>query len=75
VRGLPGKQSAEQRVALNRIGDPDGSVARAVEAIGRLAFEHEEVTEVDINPLIVTATGAVAVDALIVTSEECLTDE
>ena len=44
-------------------------LARTLVALGRLAVEHPEVVEVDVNPLILGADGTVAVDALVVVSE------
>jgi hypothetical protein len=41
-------------------------VARTLVALGRLATDHPEVSAADVNPLIASAEGAVAVDALIV---------
>ena len=41
-------------------------VAATLVALGRLALDHEEVAAVDVNPLILNAAGAVAVDALVV---------
>lgn len=75
VVGPLGFDDASRLVCQAGIADPNGAVARAVEAIGRLAVEHEQVTEVDINPLVLTDGGAVAVDALVVTSQERLSDE
>lgn len=42
------------------------ALARTLVSLGRLAREHPEVAAVDVNPLILTAEGAVAVDALVV---------
>jgi len=52
-RGLP---------AVNR-----KALAAALIGIGRLALEHPEIAEIDINPLIICGDMPVAVDALIVT--------
>jgi acyl-CoA synthetase (NDP forming) len=38
----------------------------AIVAIGRLAAEHDEIIELDVNPLLVLPEGAVAVDARII---------
>jgi hypothetical protein len=35
-------------------------------ALGRLASERPDVLEVDLNPVVASAAGAVAVDALVV---------
>jgi acetyltransferase len=43
-----------------------GDVARTLVTLGRIALEHPEITEIDVNPLILGAGGAVAVDALVV---------
>ena len=43
-----------------------GAVAAMVVALGRLGIERPEVLEVDLNPVVASATGAVAVDALVV---------
>jgi acetyltransferase len=42
------------------------SLAGALVALGRLAMDHPEVVEVDVNPLVIGADGAIAVDALVV---------
>jgi acyl-CoA synthetase (NDP forming) len=48
-----------------RYGDAE-AVVRAVQALAAFAAAHAgRIEEVDVNPLLVTATGAVAVDALI----------
>lgn len=41
-------------------------LAEVLTAVGRLGLEHDEVKEVDINPLILKGSQGVAVDALIV---------
>jgi acyl-CoA synthetase (NDP forming) len=43
-----------------------GALADTLVALGRLALEHPEIVEVDVNPLILAPDGAVAVDALVV---------
>jgi acyl-CoA synthetase (NDP forming) len=42
------------------------ALAATLVALGRLAVDHPEVAAVDVNPLILRADGAVAVDALVV---------
>jgi acetyltransferase len=42
------------------------ALAQVVVAVGRLAIEQPQVSEVDINPVILRPDGAIAVDALIV---------
>ncbi len=62
VRSLP---------ALDRLlgGDvPDGLIDSIV-AVSRLAAEHPEIAEIDINPLLVSPERAVALDCLIVIKE------
>jgi hypothetical protein len=53
--------------ALLRASGGDGSeVASVLLALSRLALDHPEVLEADVNPLFVGARGTVAADALIV---------
>jgi len=42
------------------------SVARLVVALGRLAWERPAIVAVDLNPVVASASGALAVDALVV---------
>lgn len=42
------------------------SLADVVVAVGDLLVEHDAITEVDVNPVLATADGAVALDALVV---------
>ncbi|MBI3748727.1 MAG: acetate--CoA ligase family protein [Chloroflexi bacterium] len=42
------------------------AVASMIVALGRLAVERADVLEVDLNPVVASGTGAVAVDALVV---------
>ena len=46
------------------------AVASMIVALGRLATERPDILEVDLNPVVATATGAVAVDALVVLEDE-----
>ena len=43
-----------------------GAVVSMVVALGRLGIERPDVLEVDLNPVIASASGAIAVDALVV---------
>jgi acetyltransferase len=54
--GLAAVASADARDAL----------AGTLVALSRLALDHPEITEVDVNPLVLSDEGAVAVDALVV---------
>jgi acetate---CoA ligase (ADP-forming) len=57
------------RALVAEAGLPDEGVeglADTLVALGRLALEHDDVAAVDVNPLILGADGAVAVDALVV---------
>jgi acetyltransferase len=42
------------------------SLAATLVALGRLAIDHPRISAVDVNPLILSADGAIAVDALVV---------
>ncbi|MXR19930.1 acetate--CoA ligase family protein, partial [Halobacterium bonnevillei] len=42
------------------------ALADVVAAVGDLVTEHEAISEVDVNPVLATADGAVALDALVV---------
>lgn len=41
-------------------------IARTLVALGRIAIEHPDIIEIDVNPLILSDHGAVAVDGLVV---------
>jgi len=43
-----------------------GALAATLVALGRIAVDHPQIAAVDVNPLILSAEGAVAVDALVV---------
>ncbi|HEX5192142.1 MAG TPA: acetate--CoA ligase family protein [Solirubrobacteraceae bacterium] len=66
VLGPIGRDDAAMFVADAGLPDPDGALAAATEAVSRLMHEHPEVAEVDVNPLICSPGGTVAVDALVV---------
>lgn len=46
------------------------ALASVVRAVGDLVVEHEAIVEVDVNPVLATGTGAVALDALVVLGED-----
>lgn len=46
------------------------ALAAVVETVGDLVVEHERIAEVDVNPVLATDEGAIALDALVVLSEE-----
>jgi len=68
-----GLELALELVAEAAVAEPGSAAAQAIAAtlvaLGRIAVEHPEVAEVDVNPLIVAADGATAVDALVVIEE------
>jgi acetyltransferase len=57
---------------LARVATPaaQAELARTVVALGRLASEHPEIEEVDVNPLVLGENGATAVDALVVVRKD-----
>ena len=61
LRGRALLDGARGRPAVDR-----GAVADLVVALARLAWERPDIVEVDLNPVIVGADGALAVDALVV---------
>ena len=60
---------ARALVAEAGVGDPGDVVAQTLVALSELALAYPEVESVEVNPLIVGATGAVAVDALLVVAD------
>jgi succinyl-CoA synthetase beta subunit len=46
------------------------AAARAAVALSRVAAEHPEIAEVEINPLLVTEDGAVGLDARVILGEK-----
>ena len=57
---------ARDVVAEAGIDDETGAVAHVLLALDALARAHPEVRSVDVNPLLLTQRGAIAVDALVV---------
>jgi len=60
---LPLARELVETAGLEQSGDV---LAETLVALGRLAVEHDEVVEIDVNPLILSDGGAIAVDALVV---------
>jgi acetyltransferase len=50
--------------------DPHGVLSASLVTLGRVAQEHPEIVEIDINPMIVYEKATIAVDALVVISLE-----
>ncbi len=65
VEDAPGLAAVASETALD-------AIARAVFALGRLAIDHPEIAACDVNPLILSADGAVAVDALVIVDRRSL---
>ena len=61
LRGSPILGALRGRPAVDR-----GTVAEMLVTLGRLGVERPDVLEVDLNPVIASAGGAIAVDALVV---------
>jgi acetyltransferase len=60
---------AARLVADAGIDDPHGVAAATLAAIGDLALANPRIESVEVNPLIVSASGTTAVDALVVVSD------
>jgi acyl-CoA synthetase (NDP forming) len=52
-----------------------GALVDLVSAVGRIAQELPQVTELDLNPVLVSAAGAVCVDAKIRVSNDAIADD
>jgi acyl-CoA synthetase (NDP forming) len=69
-----GEEDARQLVAeapgLEASPAAQEALAATLVALGRLAVDHPRIAAVDVNPLILSADGAVAVDALVVVEGE-----
>jgi succinyl-CoA synthetase beta subunit len=64
-------EHAKALISDGDIEDGSGGVAHALLALSRLALAYPQIESVDVNPLIVTADRAIAVDALVVVDERC----
>ncbi|MEP7223733.1 MAG: acetate--CoA ligase family protein, partial [Actinomycetota bacterium] len=60
------RETAAAAVTAAGIETAGDEVAQVLQALGRIALDHPEIAEVDVNPLILGPDGAVAVDALVV---------
>lgn len=60
---LPRAEALIRQAGLQSAAAP---LAEVVVALARIASEHPEIQEIDVNPLILTPEGPVAVDALVV---------
>jgi acetyltransferase len=58
--------SAARLVASAGVEDPHGVVAETLATLGDLALAHPRIASVEVNPLIVTVSATIAVDALVV---------
>ncbi len=70
LRAAPLLSGARGRSALD-----SGAAATAAAAVSRFAAAHPEVEEVEVNPLLVLPSGALALDARIVLGDEGRPDE
>ena len=60
------------QLMVNEAGleDPHGVLSASLVTLGRVAAEHPEIVEIDVNPMIVYDKATIAVDALVVISTE-----
>jgi len=61
LRGAPLLHGVRGRPPVDRV-----ALAAMLVALGRLGMERPDILEVDLNPVIASASGAIAVDALVV---------
>jgi acetyltransferase len=62
-------QGARELVAEARLPDPGDVLAWTLVALSRLALARPEIESIDVNPLLLSEDGAVAVDALVVVAD------
>ena len=63
-------ETAIKMVQEAGLEDPHGVLSASLVTLGRVAQEHPEIVEIDINPMIVYEKATIAVDALVVISSE-----
>lgn len=63
-------KTAQQMVKEAGLEDPHGVLSASLVTLGRVAAEHPEIVEIDVNPMIVYDKATIAVDALVVISTE-----
>jgi acetyltransferase len=63
-------ETATKMVHEAGLVDPHGVLSASLVTLGRVAHEHPEIVEIDINPMIVYEKATIAVDALVVISSE-----
>jgi acetate---CoA ligase (ADP-forming) len=61
--------SAAGLVAAAGVDDPHGVVAETLLTLGDLALAHPRIASVEVNPMIVTVSATIAVDALVVLTD------
>lgn len=61
---------AKAMIAEAELDDAHGVLATTLVTLSRIAHEHPEIVEIDVNPMIVHAGGTIAVDALVVIIED-----
>jgi acetyltransferase len=62
-------ETAKAMVAQAGLADTHGVLATSLVALGRIALEHPQIVEIDVNPMIITSDTTIAVDALVVTQK------
>lgn len=66
VRLAPVTMDEAERMVAEAVGQPDESLASVIVAVGRLLVERPAIGELDLNPVIVTERGPIAVDLRVV---------
>jgi hypothetical protein len=62
--------TAKAMVQEAGLDDTHGVLAKTLVTLGRVAKEHPEIVEIDVNPMIVYDKATIAVDALVVIDSE-----
>jgi acetyltransferase len=63
-------ETAKKMVNEAGLEDSHGVLATSLVTLGRVAHEHPEIVEIDVNPMIVYEKATIAVDALVVINSE-----